>query len=130
MKVVGKGRGTYLVVHPVQANSPRHHSRGQCRACFDPNLDATTLSRYVYIVRNVPVYGMDLQAVRERYIKKYGSMLLSQVCIHPAHLLCHFASVYSFMLSLYVVMVSDIAFLIKQDPQRVLCKDIKEFKQL
>ena len=54
---------------------------------FDPNIDADTLSRYVYILRNVPVYGMDLEAVKARYARKYGGMLLAPVSVSPQNCL-------------------------------------------
>ena len=85
-----------------EANVERVNSAAQ--GLFDPNLDANTLSRYVYIVRNVPVYGMDLQAVRERYIKKYGGMLLPPVCTNPAH--CHFAIVGLCLLCMFVLFLT------------------------
>ena len=85
-----------------EANVERVNSAAQ--GLLDPNLDANTLSRYIYIVRNASVYGMDLQAVRERYIKKYGGMLLPPVCTNPAH--CHFAIVGLCLLCIFVLFLT------------------------
>ena len=42
----------------------------------DPNHDAQTISYFVFIWRNMYVYGVNFRAVKERYSKKYGGMQL------------------------------------------------------
>jgi hypothetical protein len=49
----------------------------------DPNMNPSTLSDYVYICRNVHIYGgIDFEEVAALYRKKWGSLLLPEVCVY------------------------------------------------
>lgn len=52
----------------------------------DPNMDAETLSRHVYIAHNMDTYPFTLEEVKEKYMKKFGSKFLVSLpcgCRHP-----------------------------------------------
>ena len=57
-----------------EANVERVNSAAE--RLSDPNMKAEALRRYVVIARNTDIYGLDLKAMRQRYIQKYGGLSL------------------------------------------------------
>ena len=46
----------------------------------DPNIDSEKLSRRIYIQQNIKTNPVDLEKVKEMYIKKFGSSLFVSLC--------------------------------------------------
>ena len=86
-----------------EANVERVNSAAE--RLSDPNMKAETLRRYVFIARNSDIYGLDLKAVRQKYILKHGALSLAPPANVSIVSPCMYACKYVFMYAcMYVCM--------------------------